>query len=75
MPFVEDMAGQYNGRLKVVKVNAQENRRLCVQLNVRSLPTFLFFAQGQEVDRLTGQINTGELQRWIEEQLTQSTGE
>ncbi|MBI3949064.1 MAG: thioredoxin [Acidobacteria bacterium] len=72
MPFVEEVAGQYSDRLKVVKVNAQENRRLCVQLKVMSLPTFLFYSQGQEVGRMTGEVKAHELQRWIEERLNQA---
>lgn len=71
MSYVEQVAEQYDGRLKVVKVNAQENRRLCVQLKVMSLPTFLFFAQGQEVDRMTGDVNAHELESWIEKNLTE----
>jgi thioredoxin-like negative regulator of GroEL len=41
-----------------------------VQLKVMSLPTFLFFAQGQEVDRMTGDVKATQLERWIEEKLT-----
>ncbi len=72
MPVVEELAQQYNGRLKIVKVNAQENRRLCVELKVMSLPTFLFFTQGQEAGRLTGDVNADDLQPWIEEKLGQT---
>jgi thioredoxin 1 len=69
MPLVEDLSNQLSERLKVVKVNAQENRRLCVELKVLSLPTFLFFNQGQEMGRLTGDIKAHELQPWVESQL------
>ena len=72
MPFVEKLAEQYDGQLKVVKVNAQENRRLCVQLKVMGLPTFLFFVRGQEVARKTGDVRGDELEQWVEERLPQS---
>jgi thioredoxin 1 len=71
MPLVEKLSEQYNGRLKIVKINAQESRQLCVQLKVMSLPTFLFFNGGQEVDRLTGDVRADRLSQWIEEKLAQ----
>ncbi|HWP41942.1 MAG TPA: thioredoxin family protein [Blastocatellia bacterium] len=72
MPAVEKLADQYEGRLKVVKVNASENRKLCIQLRVLGLPTFLLFIGGNEVARKTGEIKAGELPAWIEETLLQS---
>jgi thioredoxin 1 len=56
MPTVERTAAQFEGRLKVAKVNAAQNRRLCINLKVMSLPTFLIFSGGKEVDRLTGEV-------------------
>lgn len=67
MPSVEDLALEYQGRIKVVKINANENRPLCIQLKVMGLPTFLLFESGREVDRLTGEVNSGELHHWVEE--------
>jgi thioredoxin 1 len=54
MPSVEKLAEQYEGKLKVVKVDASKNRRLCISLRVLGLPTFLFYKGGAEVNRLTG---------------------
>jgi len=73
MPLVEQLSEQFDGKLKVVKVNANENRRLCVQLKVMSLPTFLFFVHGQEVDRLTGDVKADQLLPWVEQKLTQAS--
>ncbi len=70
MPVVEELADQFHGRLNVVKVNASENRKLCIQLGVMGLPTFLFFAQGQERARQTGEVTAQELRQWIEERLS-----
>ena len=72
MPFVEKLAEQYERLMKSVKVNAIENLQLCIQLNVKSLPTFLFFAHGQEIDRLIGGVNANELQSWVE-RMTQKS--
>ena len=53
-PHVEKLAEKYDGQLKVVKVDASKNRRLCISLRVLGLPTFLFYKGGAEVNRLTG---------------------
>jgi thioredoxin 1 len=59
MPSVERIEKEYDGRLKVAKVNAAENRMLCAKLRVMGLPTFLFYRGGEEVKRLTGEGITG----------------
>ena len=55
MPAVEEMEKNYAGRLKVTKLNAAENRMLCAKLKVLGLPTYLFYRDGAEVNRLTGE--------------------
>lgn len=54
MPAVEQLEKDYADRIKVAKLNAAENRMLCAKLRVMSLPTYLFFKGGTEVNRLTG---------------------
>ena len=62
MPSVERIEKEYDGRLKVAKVNAVENRMLCAKLRVMGLPTFLFYKGGEEIKRLTGEtITEGQL--------------
>ena len=55
MPVVEALEKDYAGRLKVAKVNAAQNRMLCAKLKVLGLPTYLFYKDGTEVNRLTGE--------------------
>ena len=54
MPQVEELEAKYGGKLKISKVDAPKNRRLCLNLKVMGLPTFLLYKDGKEVDRLTG---------------------
>ncbi len=54
MPKVEGLAEKYAEKLKITKVDASKNRRLCLNLKVFGLPTFLFYKNGKEVDRLSG---------------------
>jgi thioredoxin 1 len=54
MPNVEGLSEKYADRVTVTKVEAPKNRRLCLDLRVLALPTFLFYKEGKEVDRLSG---------------------
>jgi thioredoxin 1 len=56
MPQVEALSEKYQGQVKMAKVEAPKSRRLCLNLKVMGLPTFLFFKDGKEVGRLTGNI-------------------
>ncbi len=66
MPQVEKLEISYADKIKFVKVDASRNRRLCLELRVLSLPTYLFYKNGEDVARLTG----GEIKiQDIEEQV------
>jgi thioredoxin-like negative regulator of GroEL len=54
MPFVEKLVSENEGRVKLVKVEAPKNRRLCLNLRLLSLPAFLFYRDGKELERLVG---------------------
>ena len=54
MPEVANLAESYQGRIKFCKLNVTGNRRLCIELKVMSVPTFLFYKDGECKDRLTG---------------------
>jgi thioredoxin 1 len=55
-PVVGQLAGDYAGRVKVAKVDTDENPRVSTRYNVRSLPTFLFFRDGKVVDQVIGAV-------------------
>ncbi|MDR0467165.1 MAG: thioredoxin family protein [Deltaproteobacteria bacterium] len=58
MPDVEKLAESYGGKVKFAKVNVSGARRLCIQLKVMSVPTFLFYKGGECLDRLSGDAVT-----------------
>jgi thioredoxin 1 len=66
MPGVETIAEKYGDRIKIAKVEAPKNRRLCIELRVLSLPTFLFYKEGKEVQRLSGEVNLKAIEEAIE---------
>ena len=60
MPAVETLAERYRDRVRFVKVNAPENRKICRDLRVAGLPAYLSMRDGVEVERLTGNGTTAE---------------
>lgn len=54
MPVVEKMSAEYEGRVKFVKVNVDENQNVGAQYQVRGLPTFAVFVDGDMVDMAAG---------------------
>ncbi len=54
LPSVEELAKEYEGKVKFCKLNVAENRRQVISLKVMGVPTFLFYKGGEVQDRLTG---------------------
>ncbi len=55
MPVVEKLAATYYEKIKFAKINVANNRMLCARLKVMSLPTFVFYKDGNEINRLSGE--------------------
>jgi thioredoxin 1 len=53
-PIVKQLAGEWEGRVKVVKIDADENPDLVMQFGVMGIPTLLFFKGGEIKERITG---------------------
>ena len=54
MPVVEKIAETYDGKVKVGKVNSDENDQLAARYNIMSIPSFLIIKNGEVVDKLVG---------------------
>ena len=68
MPAIEDMERTFEGRFRLVKVNAAENRSICREAKVLSLPTFILFRDGEEVRRLPG-ATTEDVKKAVSEEF------
>jgi len=68
-PVLEDIAADYKGRIKVGKVNVDENPLVATRLGVRSIPTLLLYKGGQVVDQMVGAVPKAQLVKFIEKWL------
>ena len=72
-PDVEKLAEKNVGKLKVVGVDASQNKRLCLNLKVLGLPTLLIFRNGEEVKRLKGEkLKIEEIEETVNKVLSDS---
>jgi thioredoxin 1 len=60
MPAVEALGEKFEGRIRLITVNAPENRKVCRDLRVAGLPAYLTMRDGVEVERLTSADTTPE---------------
>lgn len=68
-PIVEDLAREYEGRIKVAKVDVDENPQLAIDYSIMSIPTLGLFWNGELVDRIVGYMPAEELKRRLEAAL------
>ncbi|MDT7943144.1 MAG: thioredoxin [Dehalococcoidia bacterium] len=68
-PIVEELAEEYHGRVKFVKVNTDENLDTAMRYGIRSIPTLLLFKDGQLVGSIIGFRPKSELKKLIEKAL------
>jgi thioredoxin 1 len=68
-PILDQLATEYNGKLRVGKVDVDANQRTAARFNVRSIPSILFFKNGQHVDTVVGAVPKATLEGKIKQHL------
>ena len=68
-PSLEELAGEYAGRVKIVKVNVDENPDTPAQMGVRGIPALFLFKDGEVVSNKIGAAPKAALANWIETAL------
>jgi thioredoxin 2 len=68
-PVLEELAAAMAGRVRIAKLNIDENQATAARFNVRSIPTLLILKSGREVDRLVGVLPKSEIARHLEQAL------
>ena len=72
-PIVEELADQYAGRLRAVKVNVDESPDVSGRFGIQSIPSLVFFSNGQEVGRIIGAVPRPQLVNAVEKVLSATT--
>jgi thioredoxin 1 len=66
-PIVDELADEFEGRAKVGKVDVDNNPETAQEYGVRSIPTLLFFHNGEVQEQLIGAVGKGQLSKKLEE--------
>ena len=68
-PVLEELAGEYKGKIKVAKVNVDDNRKLAGDHGVMSIPTMILFKDGKVVDKIVGLVPKDRLKALLDKAL------
>ncbi|PYU13585.1 MAG: thioredoxin [Acidobacteria bacterium] len=68
-PTVAEIASAYSGKLKVVKVNVDENLNAAGRFNIRGIPTLLIFKGGEVADQIVGAVPKEQIQKVVDRHI------
>ncbi len=68
-PVVDEIAEQYDGRVKVVKLNTDDNPKVANNYGITSIPTLMIFKAGAKVDKMVGTVSRANLASTLEKHL------
>jgi len=68
-PIVDEMANEYSGRIRVTKMNVDDNPATPGRYGVRGIPTLILFKGGKVVDQLVGAVPKSQIKELIEKAL------
>ena len=68
-PVLEELAQEYDGKAKIVKINIDDNQNTPAQFGVRSIPTLILFKNGNEVEKIIGAQSKDKLKAMIDSAL------
>jgi thioredoxin 1 len=66
-PLIEELAGEYDGQVKVGKVDIDSNTSLANDHRIQAVPTLIFFHKGHVLRRLTGNVSRSQLEEMFEQ--------
>jgi len=68
-PVLEELAEQMHGKVRIAKVNVDENQDIAVKFQVSSIPTFILFKDGEAADRMLGAMPKGAFEQFIDRHI------
>ncbi len=69
-PTIEELAKEYAGKIKVGKLNTDENPEIATKYKIMGIPTVMFFKDGQKVDQVVGAVPKPQLKAKIDSLLS-----
>lgn len=69
-PVIEELAGDYEGKAVIAKLNVDENPGTASQYGIRSIPSLLVFKNGQVVDQMLGALPKNQIAKKIDEHIS-----
>jgi thioredoxin 1 len=72
-PILEELAGQYEGKIKIFKMNVDENTKTPAKYSVRGIPTLMVFKNGKVVSTKAGFLSKPQLIEFLDSQLDNKT--
>ena len=64
-PALDEIAAEMGGKVKIVKMNIDENQKIPAQFGIRSIPTLMIFKDGKLASQKVGAAPKGDLSKWI----------
>jgi thioredoxin len=68
-PVIEEMAGEYDGKAKICKVDVDNNQQIAMKYGIRSIPTILIFKGGEVVDSIVGALPKAQIEEKLKAHL------
>ena len=68
-PLLDELAGEYDGRIRIGKVNIDEDQNLATEYGIRAIPTLLVFKGGQVVEQIVGMKSKRDLKASLDKAL------
>ncbi len=68
-PIVEELAHEFDGKMKIGKMNVDQNMEIPQKYGIMSIPTFLIFKNGEKVDQLVGSMSKESMKSKLEKYL------
>jgi thioredoxin 1 len=68
-PILDEVAGTYDGKLKIAKLNVDDNRDVPAKFGIRGIPTLILFKDGQAAATKVGAMSKAQLTAFLDQQL------